>query len=381
MSKTINLNLHFDSALTELLLKKYNHWVKFNNYFKNTEFISVCSSDLGFYSFYYKDIAGINSVKNSIVFIDCIIEGVREEGWFKQYDKSNFYIIFSNCVWDTDYYNFGIDYINLDHYIYLNETINSSTNLYLENYPAPKQYNFDYPKENMFVSTVGNSNSYRDFFVNQLVDKLDYQNFILKYQGKNFGRNCDYLDFFHLSPEKYSSYKKFESFNFFNISVSLPIELYNSAYFNLVVETDTDYQHSFFPTEKVSKAILCGIPFVIFSTPHFLKNLQQLGFTTYNDLWDESYDLEPDYQKRSAMIADLCNQLNHFDWNKNKNKLRDIAYKNADNLLRNNSIFVNQFEKINKVLDILSEYNFEHIKSNKSQLFKWLTEYTDHKTY
>jgi hypothetical protein len=381
MTKTIDLNLGHDNALLELLTKKYNLWAKFNNVFKNKEFISVCNSTAGFPSFHYTDIASINSIENSVVLIDCLTEGIHCQDLFKEYNKSNFYIIFSNSIWDIDYYKFGIDYINLDHYLFLNEITNSATNLYFENYYSNKKYNFDYPKENVFVSTVGNSNSYRDFLVNQLVDKLDYQNFILKYQGKNFGRNCDCLDFYRLSPEVYCSYKNFESFDFFNISVSLPIELYNSAYFNLVVETDTDYQHSFFPTEKVSKAILCGIPFVIFSTPNFLKNLQQLGFTTYSDLWDESYDLEPDYQKRSVMIAALCNQLNHFDWNKNKNKLRDIAYKNADNLLRNNSIFVNQFEKINKVLDILSKYNFEHIKSNKAQLFKWLNEYTDYKTY
>mgnify|MGYP000353789169 CR=1 FL=1 len=49
--------------------------------------------------------------------------------------------------------------------------------------------------------------------------------------------------------------------------------IYNQAYFNLVVESDIEYPYSFDPTEKIGKALLTGIPFVVYSTPNFLQNL------------------------------------------------------------------------------------------------------------
>jgi hypothetical protein len=47
---------------------------------------------------------------------------------------------------------------------------------------------------------------------------------------------------------------------------------------------------TFFPTEKIFRPITGRRPFVVFGPIHFLNNLRGLGFRTYGECWDESYD-------------------------------------------------------------------------------------------
>jgi hypothetical protein len=56
-------------------------------------------------------------------------------------------------------------------------------------------------------------------------------------------------------------------------------------------------------TEKTFKPIAMGMPFVIVGTQGSLRYLRSYGFKTFGDLWDESYDDEPDDSKRIEKIA------------------------------------------------------------------------------
>jgi hypothetical protein len=47
---------------------------------------------------------------------------------------------------------------------------------------------------------------------------------------------------------------------------------------------------TFFPTEKTFRPITGRRPFLIYGPIHFLNNLRGLGFRTYGECWDESYD-------------------------------------------------------------------------------------------
>ena len=58
-----------------------------------------------------------------------------------------------------------------------------------------------------------------------------------------------------------------------------------------MAESNQEGSH-FFPTEKIWKPILAGIPFVCIATQNFLKRVRDLGFKTYDTVWDESYDEE-----------------------------------------------------------------------------------------
>jgi len=90
-----------------------------------------------------------------------------------------------------------------------------------------------------------------------------------------------------------------------SLSQVAPIQAYNQTAFSLVTETNfaSDYV---FHTEKIVKPILARRLFIVFGGYHYLKNLQRLGFKTFNNIIDESYDNEPDYVRRGEMI---CSQI------------------------------------------------------------------------
>jgi hypothetical protein len=67
---------------------------------------------------------------------------------------------------------------------------------------------------------------------------------------------------------------------------------YNSTYFSLVVETLENLPPNGIPfvTEKSFKPMALRHPFQIHGAPGTLQYIQQQGFVTYNNLFDESYD-------------------------------------------------------------------------------------------
>jgi hypothetical protein len=91
------------------------------------------------------------------------------------------------------------------------------------------------------------------------------------------------------------------------------------------------------------------------ATQNFLQRVRDLGFKTYNNVWDESYDTEPNEVHRLEMIADLCVQLQTFDWQSNRQKLIDIANHNKLQLQQVSSIFDDHFTNMeNKIKDYIA---------------------------
>lgn len=62
-------------------------------------------------------------------------------------------------------------------------------------------------------------------------------------------------------------------------------------------------------TEKTFKPICQQMPFVMASTAGSLEYLHRYGFRTFNDIWDESYDLETDDVVRLEKIGTLLKNL------------------------------------------------------------------------
>ena len=66
-------------------------------------------------------------------------------------------------------------------------------------------------------------------------------------------------------------------------------------------------------TEKTFKPIAMGMPFIIVGTQGSLRYLRSYGFKTFGDLWDESYDDEPDDSKRIEKIAQVLKLLDGLE--------------------------------------------------------------------
>jgi hypothetical protein len=78
---------------------------------------------------------------------------------------------------------------------------------------------------------------------------------------------------------------------------------YDETCFSIVAETAVELpEQSMFITEKTFKPIAFRHPFLIFGLPFTLKYLQEQGFETFENLFDESYDSLTDEVLRLAGI-------------------------------------------------------------------------------
>jgi len=94
-----------------------------------------------------------------------------------------------------------------------------------------------------------------------------------------------------------------------HLSQVIPVQVYNNTAYTIIAETDCDNTLSFY-SEKTAKAFIARRLFVAFSGYRFLENLHSLGFQTFADIIDESYDQEPDFERRMGMafaqVKRLC---------------------------------------------------------------------------
>jgi hypothetical protein len=88
-------------------------------------------------------------------------------------------------------------------------------------------------------------------------------------------------------------------------------DLYTDSYFNLVLETmiDVDDSGGQFVTEKTFKPIFNNQFFVVVSSAHHLRHLQELGYHTFGRCIDESYDSIVNNQDRFEAVLDLTKSL------------------------------------------------------------------------
>jgi hypothetical protein len=94
-------------------------------------------------------------------------------------------------------------------------------------------------------------------------------------------------------------------------------------------------------TEKTFKAIRFKMPFIIVGQSRTLQSLKDLGYKTFENLWDESYDAETDPLKRMEMICKLIEDLNNLSFE----ELRSMILANADILEHNyNTLMTNKAE-------------------------------------
>jgi len=91
-------------------------------------------------------------------------------------------------------------------------------------------------------------------------------------------------------------------------------EWYDDTYFSLVSETRVDSHSELHITEKTFKPIAFYHPFLIWGQPKVLEHLISLGFETYDNLFDESYDLEFDKVKRLNKVLDNIKSFKYVEF-------------------------------------------------------------------
>ena len=84
------------------------------------------------------------------------------------------------------------------------------------------------------------------------------------------------------------------------------------SYIQIVIESET-YKTSLSFTEKIVKAIAAKKPFIVLASERFLEVLRKLGFKTFNNFWNEDYDLESDFIKRVDSIFNTLQYVNSMN--------------------------------------------------------------------
>jgi hypothetical protein len=87
---------------------------------------------------------------------------------------------------------------------------------------------------------------------------------------------------------------------------------YNTIFVDIVCEKMITGQ-TFFPTEKTARPLATGTPFLIMGAPNYIKNLRRLGFRSFGQFWDESYDHQQGVQRVESIqrITDHLAKLDH----------------------------------------------------------------------
>ena len=105
--------------------------------------------------------------------------------------------------------------------------------------------------------------------------------------------------------------------------------IYNQSHYSCVVETviPDDSRMSMF-SEKEAKPIVAKRPFILVGTRYHLNAFRSLGFKTFSPVIDESYDNEPDVDKRISMVLDSMHKLSQEDPKQVYEKLAPILEHN-----------------------------------------------------
>jgi len=75
-------------------------------------------------------------------------------------------------------------------------------------------------------------------------------------------------------------------------------------------------------TEKVFKSFYYRLPMIVVGMPYVLESLRMLGFRTWGDFWDESYDWKNNEEQRLSIIKVQLDQLS----NKSIEQLNEMYY-------------------------------------------------------
>lgn len=87
---------------------------------------------------------------------------------------------------------------------------------------------------------------------------------------------------------------------------------YPSHYYQTCISIASETtQNEWFPTEKTYKSLMLGHPFVVYGGQHSLAKIQALGFETFGNDIDETYDAVPYPQERAdRLVQSLVNAGN-----------------------------------------------------------------------
>lgn len=120
-------------------------------------------------------------------------------------------------------------------------------------------------------------------------------------------------------------------------------------------------------TEKTTRALCLGMPFIMISSPYSLKTLKEHGFKTFDTFWNEDYDEIIDWESRFEKIKKIIIEISNWSL-----KRCNMVYKEMIPILEHNR---NRYLELNKEwtenikMENVIDYDFEK-ESEYYELFE-----------
>ena len=126
---------------------------------------------------------------------------------------------------------------------------------------------------------------------------------------------------------------------------------YNATACSIVSETnDNDYE--VFMTEKIWKPIIAQQFFIVHGNYLYLQKLREMGFKTFNNYFEEVYDLDRHPDARIDTIVDVCDRLRDAPWQDMYLQSKALRQYNFDHFFNEKKLS----EEINKTLNLFLEF-------------------------
>ena len=126
---------------------------------------------------------------------------------------------------------------------------------------------------------------------------------------------------------------------------------YNDTACSIVSETN-DNNTDIFMTEKIWKPIIAQQLFVVHGNHLYLQRLREMGFRTFNNYFEEAYDLDKDPNVRINTIVDVCDRLRDAPWQDIYLQSKALRQYNFDNFFNKEKLSL----EINKTINLFLEF-------------------------
>jgi hypothetical protein len=152
--------------------------------------------------------------------------------------------------------------------------------------------------------------------------------------------------------------------------------LFDKTFLYIVTETIADnfYMNTDIPMDfmsKMGRALYYPTPFIVVGNMGVLKRLQDMGFKTFSDFWDESYDDMANLDDRLEKIKEILFYINNLEMDELviiRNKMLPI--------FEHNRLVLKELQKkenleISKLFPkLLDNKNYEQLEFIKMEIFK-----------
>lgn len=202
-------------------------------------------------------------------------------------------------------------------------------------------------KKYLFDVLLGSKRDYRIDIFNFLEKENLLETSLVSIKDNNYIKSDTFKDYEseelkyfeveeNLKLKKDKMYSGWLSKNNVPVSCVISPKIYENSWFSIISETwfNSNINSINYISEKTAKCLLSNRIFICFAAPNHLKYVRDLGFKTFNNIIDESYDQESDDNKRFNMACEQIKWLSTQD----PKKIYSIA---KSNLIHNSNLMKN----------------------------------------